>query len=165
MRGLTSFAGWRLFTGLSKMLDSMVKRRPVGKKVDRRAQWNNSPEARQEVKRLLTDWADAVRGGFPPLGYPSKQPFAVSPESPTKRFDVDEVQAVSDTMMLWRLIQDHIGDEERRAHLIRLFSILRVEFIASGAPQEAKAKRFKITRRHYSRLLGEALYRFWVLHQ
>jgi len=114
---------------------------------------------------LLTSWADAVRGGFPPLGYPTKEPYAVSPERPTPTFDVEEVQSVSDTFMLWRLIQDHMGDEDRRAHLVRLFAILRVEFIASGAPQEAKAKRFKISRVHYNRLLGEAMYRFWVLHQ
>jgi len=130
---------------------------------DKRALWNDSPELRDDVRAVLQEWGDAVRGGWPPLGYPVKCPFTVAPSKGEPPFNMERVESVTDTIMLWNMIQRQEPDVDRRANILRLLLILRVHFVAKG-PAEAKAKRFKVSRRTYWRLVDESMFRFWVLH-
>lgn len=135
----------------------------ASKRQDRRALWNDSPELRESVRADLEEWGRAQRGGFPDLGYPREQPFSVTPSKMPPSYDADKVQAITDTLTLWNLAQREIRDTDRRAEVLRLLFVLRLHFI-SDAPAESKAKRMKVSKRTFWRLVDEATCRFWILH-
>ena len=130
---------------------------------DKRAVWDNSPELRESVRDDLYEWGGAMRGGFPDLGYPSQQPFASLPSKSPPTYDADKVDAITDTFVMWNLIQREIADILVRREFEKLQRAIKLHFIRQG-PAEANAKRMNIGRTKFYRLVGEAMYRFWVLH-
>ena len=130
---------------------------------DKRALWNDSPELRRSVRDDLTEWGNAQRGGWPDLGYPKEQPFSNEPTKMPPSYDLDKVDAITETFVLWTLSLGEIPDIDKRARVKRLLKVLKVHFI-SDAPAEAKARRFKVRRSRFWELVNEASFRFWVLH-
>lgn len=130
---------------------------------DKRALWENSPALRESVRDDLYEWGGAMRGGWPKIGYYSEQPFSITPSKMPPSHDADKVQAITDTFVMWVLIQRETDDAEIRSELGRLQRALKLYFVRQG-PAEANAARMKVSRRTFYRILGEAMYRFWVLH-
>lgn len=130
---------------------------------NRRALWENSPALRESVRDDLYEWGGAMRGGMPKIGYYSEQPFSITPSKMPPSYDADKVQAITDTFVMWVLIQKEADDPEIRAELGRLQRALKLYFVRQG-PAEANAARMKVSKRTFYRILGEAMYRFWVLH-
>jgi len=129
---------------------------------DKRALWDNSPELRQSVRDDLEEWGKAMRGGWPDLGYPKKQPFVKS-DAVEFRYDVDKVQAMTDTFTLWRLAIRDIEDDYIMRKMLDLILTLRIHYI-SDRPIESKAKSMNISKSTFKRRLSESIYRFWFLH-
>lgn len=144
------------------MTSTHEARAPTGQ--DRIALWENSPELRESVKADLYEWGGAQRGGFPDLGIYKQQPYlnGVLPSPGQLRYNVEKVQAITDTMTLWRLEADH-ADRIARKEVLRYLRIIKRYFIGQGAV-EGMAKSEDITRQHFYRLLGEAMRQFWTLH-
>ena len=143
-------------------MNTIPRERPRTRQ-DKRALWENSPELRESVRADLTEWGKAQKGGFPDLGYPREQPFSITPSKAPPSHDPDKVDAISDTLTMWTLIQREVPDIEKRANMLRLLLILKTHFV-SDAPAESKAKRFKVSRSSFWRLVDESMFRFWVLH-
>jgi hypothetical protein len=141
----------------------MMLVREAPQRHNRRATWDNSPELRESVRDDLYEWGGAMRGGKPHLGFPNKAVFAQVPSKGGPSHDPDKVQAISDSFVLWNLVQQECGDAETREMLGRLQRALKLHFIAQ-IPAEASAKRMKTSRTSFYRMLGDAMYRFWVLH-
>lgn len=129
---------------------------------DRASLWENSPELRESVKADLYEWGGAQRGGFPNIGYPQRNPYMTEDQSKTFRYDVDKVDAITDTFTLWRLGSNQAGPNEQK-EVRRYIRILKRVFIGQG-PVEAMARAEKVTPRHFRRLRNEAIRQFWVLH-
>jgi len=128
-----------------------------------RATWDNSPELRESVRRDLEQWGKAQRGGMPDLGYPHEQPFSVSPGPATPTFDPELVQAITDSLTLWRLTLRSMPNDDRKAKLLQLLVALKQHYI-TDKPAEANAKIFGVSRRTFWRWVDDATFRFWVLH-
>ena len=128
----------------------------------KRATWDNSPELRDSVRDLLTEWGYAMRGGLPDLGYPHEQPFSVTPSKAAPCYDADKVDSVNVTLSAWMMEQrrKHISIDKRRESM-RLILTLRFHF-TSDRPAEAKAKAMNVSKRTFWRRVDEAMYRFWV---
>ncbi len=138
--------------------------REAPKRQDPRGLWDNSPELRDRVKAELYEWGGAQRGGLPDLGYPHEQPFSVTPSKMPPSYDIERVQAITDTFTLWTLVCERMADADDRSNQRRLMGVLRVYFIGQG-PSESCAKKMGCSRQHFYRLLGEAMYRFWRIHE
>ena len=130
---------------------------------DKRALWNDSPQLRESVREDLVEWGRAQRGGWPDLGYPKEAPFSNEPQRQPPSYDLDKVDAMTKTLILWTLELHNIPDLDKRARFARMLKVLKVHFI-SDAPAEAKARRFKTSIRTFWRLVDEASFRFWLLH-
>ena len=143
-------------------MNTIPRERPRTRQ-DKRALWSESPELRDSVKDDLIEWGRAQKGGFPDLGYPQNPPFTVEPQRMPPAYDADKVDAITDTLTMWNLVQRMMGTDKQRAMAWRLRAILIAHFI-SNAPAESIAKKFRISRRTFWRQLDEAMYRFWRMH-
>jgi len=128
----------------------------------RRARWDECQALREQVRDDLYEWGGAQRGGAVNLGFYSEQVFCRSPRQGRPPHNPDKVDAITDAMTLWRLIGEMAGGwaqvEVRRRH-----SILIRYFVHQG-PVARMAKAEGISRQHFYRLLGEAMFTFWVLY-
>lgn len=127
-----------------------------------RRRWANSKALRDQVRAQLTEWAAANAGGMPDLGYYHEQHFHRSPEPGGRTWNPDRVDALTDSITLWRLIAQGSGGHALRA-CKRLQRVLALHFLG-GDTAARNAKRMGVSRQHYYRLLDDAMFTVWVVH-
>jgi hypothetical protein len=139
--------------------------------MDLREKWDNSPELRDGVHRLLVNWAWHYRGAVANLGYPNHQPFTTPPSRtaarPPEYLGHNEAERVE--RVLREASQEHPEDEPRRlqdlARSLRPSAyrvLIRLEYVlCSDMPAQVKAAKLSVSRRTYKRRLDDAQFWFW----
>lgn len=132
-------------------------------RVDYYALWINSENTREAVRDDLYEWGGAQRGALPDLGYPHRQPFATPDSKPTPLYDPQKVDEIDQTFRYWNGLVEELSAPDKRREQRRLMRAIRCYFIAQ-LPAESCAERLGVSRATFYRILGEAMFRFWLLH-
>lgn len=128
------------------------------------ARWENSECLREAVRDDLYEWGSAQRGALPDLGYPHRNTLDVSPDSRrTPTYDPKKVDEMDRTFRWWSELICALADEDGKRQQNRMMAALRSHFI-SERPAEASAERLGVSRATFYRMLGDAMRRFWMLH-
>lgn len=128
------------------------------------ALWENCEALREAVRDDLYEWGGAQRGGLPNLDYPSKNILHVRPEeNAAPLYDPEKIEEMDQTFRWWTQVVQQLCDPDHRAQQRRMMRAIRVYFIAQ-LPAEACAHRLGVSRATFYRVLGDAMRRFWMLH-